>query len=245
MCVYTRSFDESRKLKKAFGVFKNGPLPFGFHQRILKRGDWLDKWKNSYRSGPLGKMFFLIPLRKRGKKPPAKRMPVYLDPRSAFGTGTHETTKLMIRLMETLKGRFGNFFDIGTGTGILSVVAFHLGAGEIWGIDRERNSVRTARFNLERNRCLGTKFFAKDIGKFRREKQFDLVGANLLSETLMKNKGKILSFVHPGRFLALSGIALGHLEVFRKAFQDESLKCLKVIRGRKWGAVLYQKRLEA
>ncbi|HNV86980.1 MAG TPA: 50S ribosomal protein L11 methyltransferase [Candidatus Omnitrophota bacterium] len=241
-CVYTRSLSEAKALRKAFSAFNRGAHGLRFSRRILKRGDWLDKWKNSYRAGPLGARFFLVPLRRKKPRLPRGRIPVFLDPRSAFGTGTHETTRLMIRLMEGVKGRFGDFMDIGTGTGILSVVAFQLGAGRILGIDRERNSVRTARFNLVKNRCRPAKLFVKEISGFCRKERFDLVGANLLSETLISNKKKIISLVRPGKYLALSGIARKHLRAFRGEFRDCRLKCLKMMKGRKWGAVLYQRK---
>jgi len=239
MCFFTRSLRKAETISRAFAPMR--ARGFRLKRTLLARGDWLDKWKTDYRIMPLAKKFMLVPAWQRSRFKGGRRIPVYLDPLSAFGTGTHETTRLVILLMECLEGQFRSFLDIGTGTGILSVAASKLGAVEILGLDRERASVKTARINLAGNHCPGATLCACDIRKFRDTRHFDLVAANLLSETLLANKTKILSRVRKGKFLIASGIGLANLESFRKEFRAPGLRCVKVLRGRKWAAILFKK----
>lgn len=239
MSFFTRSRRMAEKIARAFPPLRR--KGFRLSTRMLKRGDWLDKWKKAYHIMPLGKKFMLVPLWQKNRFRESSRVPVYLEPESAFGTGTHETTRQVIRLMEGLSGRFRTFLDIGTGTGILCIAAAKLGAVEIWGLDRERASVRTARMNLDENRCPTARFFAAGIEKFRTKRRFGLVAANLLSVTLLRNKAKILSLAGKRGWIIVSGIGLENLASFRRDFASAKIRCLKILKGKKWGAILYRR----
>ena len=83
------------------------------------------------------------------------QIPIDIYPGMAFGTGTHATTKLCMRALERSLRRKGlSVLDVGTGSGILSIAAAQLGAGEVWGLDIDGEAVENARENVERNQCL-------------------------------------------------------------------------------------------
>lgn len=235
---YTRSLNKAARLKAAFLSLKRSGLRFRL--RLLERRDWLDKWNAYFHVKPFGTRFVVVPLWEKSKFKPGKRLPVYLDPLGAFGTGCHETTRLMEWFMEKLRHRFTDFFDIGTGTGILSIAACLLGARHVLAIDTHGPSVQAARFNLRQNQCRA-RVLKADIAVFKPGASFDLVAANLLSGLLVEQKRKIIFSVRKRKHLLVSGIGLEHLSAFRWDFASRHLKCLKVLKGRKWAALLYRR----
>jgi ribosomal protein L11 methyltransferase len=184
----------------------------------------------------------IVPAWERHQFEPGRRAPVFLEPGSAFGSGYHETTRLMTRLLESLRGKIGSFLDIGCGTGILSVVAAKLGAGKITGYDNDKPSALVAAKNFRANQCGGGTFFCAQLKRSKVFGQFDAVGANLLSKTLLEHRGRIIARVRPGGYLLASGIAIQNFAAFKRGFSGAPLKCLQVLRGRRWVAVLYQKK---
>jgi ribosomal protein L11 methyltransferase len=238
-CFYTRSFREVARIKKYFPALKMRSACFAV--KILGPSDWLDKWKLDYHIRPLGKKFMLVPEWEKSKRISGKRIPLYLDPGGAFGSGTHETTRLVVSIMESLVGRFKSVLDLGTGTGILSVAAAKLGACEVFGIDNDAQSVRMARYNFSLNRCAGGKFRRADLKTFRPQHAYDLVTANLLSKTLIEYQSVIRRSVKIGAHLIASGIHRNNLKVYLAGFRHPGLRCQKILNTRSWSAVLWRR----
>ncbi len=112
--------------------------------------DWLAEWKAELEGFSLGARYFVLPTWKPDVETP--RTVLRLDPEQAFGTGTHETTRLCVELLEDYVAVGCNVIDVGAGTGILSMVATHEGAGSVRAIDVDPAAVECARNNIERNR---------------------------------------------------------------------------------------------
>ncbi|HQB94835.1 MAG TPA: 50S ribosomal protein L11 methyltransferase [Candidatus Omnitrophota bacterium] len=216
----------------------------GFHVRgrSLAPGDWFYKWRETCRVMTAGRKFLIVPAWRKAPRTRSKRIPVILDPGSAFGTGGHETTQLMVRLMEGLEGRFRSFLDAGTGSGVLAIVAAKLGAVIVAGFDNDAMSVKIAAKNYRVNGCEGGRFFRASLGKLPAVGRFDLVGANLLSKTLLEYRSRLIDRLAPGGYLAVSGIAKRHFPDFRKRFATPRLRLLKVMTGRSWASALYRRR---
>lgn len=260
LCVYIRSPLKMRALLRRYAgkPIKKVRIKISF----LGQKDWLDKWRLDYRIRPLGARCILIPQNHREKfrqhlfpmtkcspsaaqsKPrlgQGKRHPIFLEPHAAFGTGTHETTRFMIRLIETLEGKFASVMDAGTGTGILAVVAWRLGARTILGIDIESHAVKTAQENLRLNACYQASFQRVSLGQLNTRAHFDLVTANLMTNVLIRDRLILSRLVRKGGYLAVSGISLPHFEGFRKAFAHARIRCRRILKGKGWVALLYQR----
>ncbi len=238
LSCYTRSAKKAGEIQKKYRLLKE--RPFRLKVKILKRRDWFDKWKRDYHIRPIGAKFMIVPAWEKSKFKPGRRVPVILEPGSAFGSGYHETTRLMTRLLESLTGKIGSFLDMGCGTGILSVVASKLGATEIVGFDNDRPSAIVAAKNFKENGCRGGTFFCAQLKSLKTRGRFDTVGANLLSRTLLEYRDRIVSRVKPGGFLLVSGIALQNFQAFKRGFSGAGLVCLKILRGYRWVGVLYR-----
>jgi ribosomal protein L11 methyltransferase len=165
-----------------------------------------------------------------------------MDTLLSFGTGLHETTRFMAQFIEDRRGNFKSFLDIGTGTGILALVALKYGAQKVQGIDIGALSVQAARDNMKANQLI-FKVLRADIKKYPSKEKYDFVAANLITEDLIEHAGKIISFVREDGLLAVSGISLDNLSKLRKVFSSLPLKCIKICKGKKWSGLLYQKRM--
>lgn len=236
-------FDEHKtKLERVRKLFERLDLTgVKVHQRRLFPKDWLTLWKSRWKPAGLTKKLDVVPVWYRNKyKPRVGRDHILMDTLLSFGTGLHETTQFMAQFIEDQRGKFKSLLDIGTGTGILALVAVKYGAEDVWGIDIGALSVQAARDNMKANQ-LYFKVLKADINKFRPKKKFDFVAANLITEDLIEHVQKIISFLKEDGLLAVSGISLDNLEKLRKVFSTLPLKCLKISKGKQWSGILYQK----
>ncbi len=210
--------------------------------RKVKKTDWQDLWKKDIKPFSLTKQIEIIPrwVTPNPTHRKSKKFPIYIDTNLAFGTGLHETTRFMSQLIESRVGEFDSFLDIGTGSGILAIVARHCGAKKITAFDIDPQSITVAKENLAANHVIGVKVFAKDFAKWNNSKQFDFVAANLVSHDLMGFGKDLVGKVKPGKFLAVSGISLENLPKLKKVFSKLPLSELQTLRGKSWSAILYQ-----
>jgi len=210
-------------------------------QRGLAPKDWLTLWKSQWRPAPLTKRLDVVPVWCQDKyKPRVGKDYILMDTLLSFGTGLHETTQFMAQFIEDQHGKFKSFLDIGTGTGILALVAQKYGAGDVLGIDIGPLSIQAAHDNMKANHSY-FKAQKADIKKYRSKKMYDFVAANLITEDLIEHSKKIVGFVKKDGLLAVSGISLENLDRLRKAFSSLPLKCLKVSKGKQWSGLLFQK----
>lgn len=238
-------FDENvvklERVKKLFD--RLGLAGVKVHQRRLLPKDWLTLWKSQWKPAPLTKKLDVVPVWYKDKyKPRLGCDYILMDTLLSFGTGLHETTQFMAQFIEDKNGKFKSFLDIGTGTGILALVAMKYGAQDVWGIDIGQLSVQAARDNMKANQSY-FQVKREDVKKFTSKKTFDFVAANLITEDLIEHAQKIISFVKEDGLLAVSGISLDNLSKLRKSFSSLPLKILKTSKGKQWSGLLFQKKM--
>lgn len=227
------------RVEKLFGRLSLAGIKV--QKRCLAPKDWLTRWKSQWKPAPLTKKLDVVPVWCLNKyKPRPGRDFILMDTLLSFGTGLHETTRFMAQFIEDKRGSFSSFLDIGTGTGILGLVALKHGAREVLGIDIGPLSVQAARDNMKANRSY-FKAVQADIKTYRSTDRYDFVAANLITQDLIEHAQKIISFVKEGGWLAVSGISLDHLNKLRKEFSALPLKCLKISKGKQWSGLLYQR----
>ncbi len=214
--------------------------------KFISYANWAEKWKEDYEIQALGKSFVVVPAWRLDEYRAEKyrgRISVVIDPLSAFGSGEHETTRLVTRVMETLRGRFSSFLDVGTGTGILSVFAAHLGARRILGFDCDKPSAECAKFNFHKNISftVESKFQCLQLARLKIKGEFELVTANINSHILENFRNEIVRSAKKGGWVLVSGILRQTYRSFRQNFDGKDLRCQKVLRGRRWVAILYRK----
>ncbi|NTV29010.1 MAG: methyltransferase domain-containing protein [Candidatus Omnitrophica bacterium] len=204
-----------------------------------RESDWLSGWKKGWRPFTLTKRFQVVPLWQADRSVPAGKEPIFIETTNAFGTGLHETTRFVAEVIEGMAGKFDSFLDVGTGTGILTVVALKCGAGHAAAFDNDPAAVRVARDNLRANH-LSCRVTVADVRRYKVRRPFDLVAANLVSPDLVEFRHRLVSFVKAGGTLVISGISLKNIPRVKKAFSLPELSLVKVVRGTEWAAVSYR-----
>jgi len=169
--------------------------------------DWANAWKAHYVPVRVGTRVVVRPPWQE-YEPSADDLVVLLDPGMAFGTGTHPTTQIALRLLERLPVRGKSVFDVGTGSGIIAIAAAQLGAREVDGVDIDAVSVRQAVSNVDLNDVADTvSIWKSDMAPSEiRGKSYDIVVANIIARVLVEISGQIASSVASDGTLVLSGI---------------------------------------
>ncbi len=189
-------------------MFPDEPAP-SLQVVPLKNENWGEKYKEFYTAQPLGDRFFLRPLWDTQTPIPSDRIPIFMEPGQAFGTGLHSSTRLCIRLIEKALEQWASpdqvrTLDVGTGTGILAIVAAKLGVKSIAAIDNDPVAVETAVENLEVNQCTFIELSGTDLGLLKGP--YDLIISNILLETHRQLAPHYFRLLAPGGILILSGL---------------------------------------
>ena len=148
----------------------------GMHVRsgVLYQDDWLTRWKKDWKPFALTKRIDMVPVWCQDDYVFGKRAYILLDTISSFGTGLHETTRFMAQFVDGLRGEFDSCLDIGTGTGVLALVALKGGANEVHAVDVDEMCVHAASANFKANGYSDRLISRKDILRFKTKKPFDL-----------------------------------------------------------------------
>ncbi len=168
---------------------------------------WAEKWREHFKPSRLGRRITVKPSWETYAASPDEVV-LTIDPGQAFGTGTHETTRMCLRFIEDAFDAPApprSVLDVGTGTGILGIAAAMLGARRVLGIDVDPKAVETAGENGRIN-GVADRFEAAVTPLARLGEIFDLVAANVLAEILVDLKGEIAARCAPGGAILLSGI---------------------------------------
>ncbi len=170
----------------------------------VKEEDWASNWKKYYHAAKIGERLVVCPAWERYDARPGETV-VKLEPGMAFGTGTHETTRLCLRLLERAKPGGKRILDLGCGSGILAVAAVLLGGEAAHGIDLDETAVKTARGNAALNGVQNKCGFSQgDISQI--DGKHGIIFANIVADVIISNVKKIASCLdEDGAFIA-SGI---------------------------------------
>jgi ribosomal protein L11 methyltransferase len=170
--------------------------------------DWNEEWKKRIQPLLIGERFIVLaPWHKYS----GQRRPVIIEPGMAFGTGHHPTTQMCVYEIETVSEEMGrSFLDLGTGTGILSIVAANLGFSPIFAIDVDPVAIDIARRNMIMNKIVSVTLLERDIHEM--DGKFSLISANLTSGIIQQMLDHILSLRDEGGIILFSGILEGQGE---------------------------------
>ena len=190
-------------LAESFGA---GPEAFLDAAEITDTG-WAEKWKEHFRARKVGRRIVIKPSWETVAQGEGDVV-LTIDPGQAFGTGTHETTRMCLRFIEDvfdLRPAPRTVLDVGTGTGILGIAAARLGATAVLGIDTDPVAVEVAGRNAERN-GVAASFRSEGTPLSAVRGEYDLILGNLIAEILVDLAGALVALCTPGGHLVLSGI---------------------------------------
>lgn len=185
---------------------------------------------------PVGHSLVVLAPWHKGKEP-ADRTALYINPGSAFGTGYHESTQIVLELMEEFLKPGVTTADIGTGSGILTIGALKLGAAKAYARDIDPAVIDEVRKNFELNGLdlkkidLRTGDLLKDFGR-----KADLLTANILIEPLCTMVGDVPAVIDKGGLAIFSGMLEKERPIFLKALKEAGMEPVKeLVKGEWWG----------
>lgn len=210
--------------------------------------DWINNWKQYFKQFYVDDIL-IIPSWEEVKEEDKDRMIIHIDPGTAFGTGMHETTQLCIRQLKKYVASETELLDVGTGSGILSIVALKLGAKHAVGTDLDPCAVPAVEENKEANE-IPVEAFDMMIGNIIDDKEvqnkvgyekYDIVVANILADVLVPLTPVILNQMKKGGIYITSGIIDDKEETVVNAVKAAGLEVLEVTHQGEWVSVTARK----
>ncbi len=201
--------------------------------------DYQNSWKKYLFPEKVSEKFVVKPTW-REYTPEADELIIELDPGRAFGTGSHPTTSLCLKLMEENIKTGDSVIDVGTGSGILMIAADRLGASEVYGTDIDELAVESAKENLELNR-IGedkAKVYKGDLISVVEDKKFDVVVANILADVLLILLHDISKVVKESGKIIFSGIIEDKCDLVKKEVEALGFTVEEVKADKEWRAML-------
>lgn len=204
--------------------------------------DWLNNWKKYWKPFKVDEKIWIKPTWETIKNAAPDELVVQLDPGTSFGTGMHHTTRLCITQLKKYLKPEHKIFDVGCGSGILSIIALMLGADEAAATDVDEHAVEAAIENARVNQLDMSKYTVKtgDIitdSNFRKEmgeKKFDIVVANILADIIIPLSAVIKDNMKPGALFVSSGIIDMKEEAVRAALLANGFEIVEVTHSGEW-----------
>ena len=217
-------------------LFRNASIPFHTELSECRYEDWAENWKKYFKPTKIGEKLLITPLWEKVEREKTDRVEMLLEPGMAFGTGTHETTRLCLELIEKYIDKDSNMLDVGCGSGILAICSLLLGAKKGVGVDIDAMSVKTAIENAELNGV--SENFEGIVGSLTEkvEGKYDLIAANIVADVLLFLNKDIKQFLKEDGIYIMSGIIDMREQEILDSLEGE-FKVLDIRRERGWTAI--------
>jgi ribosomal protein L11 methyltransferase len=243
--VYGRSRPALARLGRALGAALRTlriETPVAVRPAPPRVAHWDTEWAHHLRPVRLSRSLTLVPTTWAGPVEPGGRA-LHLEPAMAFGFGEHPTTRLAARAIErACAGRRGaSLLDVGTGSGVLSIVAAASGAGRVVGLDVDPIAVRAARGNAARNGVGALcRFSTRPVAKVRR--RFDLVVANIDAATLDALAPSLVRVLAPRGVMLLTGLLDEQRRAVVTRYREAGMSVTRSAREGEWVLVTLARR---
>lgn len=199
--------------------------------------DWSKKWKEKWTVTHVTDNIAVVPSW-LDYEPKPNEVVINLDPGCAFGTGTHQTTQLCMKALEKYMKKGDSVADIGTGSGILSILAMKLGASKTYGCDIDDTVIDVCRENAKINNVECT----FELGSAdSTSEQYDFVCANILHNVLAEIMGDLKKLMKDNAKMSLSGILDEKKPVVLAAIEKHRLKIIDTITQDQWVSFVVEK----
>ena len=208
----------------------------------VREEDWANSWKEYYKPLRIGKRLVIVPAWEKYDAAPDDLI-VRMDPGMAFGTGTHETTRLVIELLEKYTKEGCRMLDVGTGSGILAICASKLGAGECFAYDIDPMAVRVANENIKDSGLTNIRCEVSDLlRQADRSRPYDLICANLVADIIIRMIPDLAPFMDEHTVLLASGIILSRSEDVISCFEKYGYEIVEMPVENDWCALAVRKK---
>jgi len=237
--------DRRRRLDEGLwhlGQIQSFPDP---HYKLIEEEPWETSWNEHYQPLEIGERLQILPswMKQEGNS----RIPIYLEPGMAFGTGSHTTTRHCLEAMELLIAAGDLVADLGCGSGILAIAAARLGAGRVVALDIDEQAVRLARENVQRNGVADqvrvTNGSISELERAGAARGFELILANIRASVLedLIQAGVSRQLTSDGR-IVMSGILDDQIQSLVDLGNSGGLLLERTMESGDWRSVVFARR---
>ena len=207
----------------------------------LCEDDWANSWKQYYKPIEIGNRLVVVPMWEKYDGS-ADKVIVKMDPGMAFGTGTHETTRLCATLLEKYVDSTSQMLDVGCGSGILAICASKLGADKCYAYDIDPVAVKVARENVKDNGVTNIECGVSDLLAGVKAGKYDVITANIVADIIIRLLPDIGQLMHEKTKLILSGIIDERCEDVYESIEKNGFKIVEEIHENGWCALSTMKK---
>lgn len=232
-----------QKIKESLEQLKkNSPFDLGtlkinyFEQEQI---EWINVWKKFYKIITV-KNFVIKPVWEKYEEKNNKTI-IEINPGTAFGTGEHKTTQLVLSLINDIDLKNKNALDMGTGSGILGIALIKRGVSKCKMYDIDENAIKNCIQNIKINNVENNTFVDIKSSLVDEKDNFDIITANITADILINLKLDFIKHLNKNGYLVISGIIKERENEIKNIYNDESFKLIDEDSDDTWTALLYKK----
>ena len=204
--------------------------------------DWANSWKEYYKPIKIGEKIVIVPAWEKYTQQEGEII-VRMDPGMAFGTGTHETTRLVIKLLERYIKNGMRVADVGCGSGILAICASKLGAKECKAYDIDPVAVKVANENIKDSGLTNVTCEVSDLlRQVDKSEPYDIICANIVADIIIRMMPDVGAFMNGSSVILASGIIIERSQDVISAFEAHGFKIVERVDENGWCALAVMKK---
>ena len=216
-------------------------LPFSFNItdfKILEDKNWNDVWESNFTPVLINSCYIRAPFHDIIKN---IKYDILISPNMSFGTGHHETTNLMISNLLQINCVNKNVLDVGSGTGVLSILSEKKGASNIYSLDIDSYAYRNTLDNIKLNNCHNISTYNSDIYGLSSNQKFDILLANINKNILISQLSQYISVMSQDAIIMISGFFDSDFESIHLLALKYKLTLKHDVTKNKWKCAVYLK----
>jgi ribosomal protein L11 methyltransferase len=199
--------------------------------------DWSNAWKKYYKPKKIGEKIVIKPSWEHYEATSEETI-IELDPGMAFGTGTHETTMMCIQNLEKYVRTGSTVFDIGCGSGILSIVAAKLGASKVIGVDIGKVAIKVSQKNVVNNKVENKVEIKQGNLMEAIEEQADIIVSNIVADVIIELIPDIVRSIKKDGVFIASGIIIEKINSVTNALESNQMRVVNIDKKGEWAAIV-------
>ena len=236
LVAYISRTNFSKKIFEKVRILNSKEFKINYEIKKIQNKNWNEEWEKNYNQVIINDF---CTIRAPFHKPSGKIYDIVIKPEMSFGTGHHETTKMMISFLLDLNCNNKSVLDMGSGTGVLGILAEKKGAKAVLAVDNDPWCVKNTQENLELNKCFKSKTELNNTVPLKNT--FDMVLANINRNVLLEQISDYGHILVPEGDLLLSGFYFEDLGMIQNACQREGFRFIRNLEKKNWVAAYFTK----
>ncbi len=230
--------DVSEKIENLHSLLTDAGINYSISTAEVHDSDWADNWKKYFKPFDVGDRLAVCPTWEKYTGSDSRKV-LKIDPGAAFGSGTHETTRLCLEVLEEYVSSGKKILDIGCGSGILSIAALLLGADSACGVDIDAAAVKTAKENGEINGFSEpTLTYLQGDLAGAVEGKFDIITANIVADVIIRLLPDLRRYMSDGGVALLSGIISERSKEVERHIEENNFSIVKKSDNNGWACIV-------